>query len=252
MTMPPISRGSVLARNLGKVAVAGAAALVICSVVAGVAFSPVVMGMLNSGGVDWSRLSDIGQAYGAGSALLSAVALGIVVVLQRGQVRHERTWRLREMHVDVMKIALDEPMYAQCWGPRMAPPHIDERLFYYVNLIVMLWFYSWESGELRDAQVQSYSAGLFESAVARDFWAWHGSWRLAAASGRRLRFLRIVDREYHRAVLAGPPSRRLEARRTRPARAGMRAPGYRRLAGGRSKTPSLTASMKARQGRLAK
>jgi hypothetical protein len=217
MTMSPISRGNTLMRFLERFAVSGAILLMLALLLAGVLFSPVMIGMLGNTASDWGRLSDIGQAYGAVSALLSAAALGAVVALQRGQTRRERTWRLRELHLDIVKLAMDEPMYAQCWGPRMAPENVDERLFYYVNLVVLMWAEFWEAGELRDAEVKSYVASLFESEVAREYWDWHGKWQVEAASGRRLRFLRIVDQEYDQAVLTNPPSRRLEAtQRRRP------------------------------------
>jgi hypothetical protein len=207
MTMPPIDRPNVVVRLLGKLLLFGLLLLIAAFIAVGVALSPIFVRYIDGSEVDWSRLSDIGQAYGAVSALLSALALGVIVTLQRSQVRYERSWLLREMHVDIIKIALDDPVYTQCWGPRMAPPGMDERLFYYVNLILNLWFYSWQHGELRDEQVRVYAASLFEGAVGREFWVWHGGWSIASGSGRRRAFLQMVDREYQRAVLAGPPRR---------------------------------------------
>jgi hypothetical protein len=212
MTMPPIDHQNVVVRLFGKLLLFGTLLLFAAFIAVGVTLSPIFIRYIDGTDANWSRLSDIGQAYGAVSALLSALALGVIVTLQRSQVRYERSWLLREMHIDVIKIALDDPIYTQCWGPRMAPQRVDERLFYYVNLILNLWFYCWDHGELRDEQVRLYAASLFEGAVGREFWAWHGSWSISSGSGRRRAFLRMVDREYQRAVLAGPPKRGHEVR----------------------------------------
>ncbi|OLB64717.1 MAG: hypothetical protein AUI10_09845 [Actinobacteria bacterium 13_2_20CM_2_72_6] len=46
--------------------------------VAAVVLSPFLLGALGGFGVNWTRLSEIGQTYGAVSAVLSALALGAV------------------------------------------------------------------------------------------------------------------------------------------------------------------------------
>ncbi|WP_033339982.1 DUF6082 family protein [Catenuloplanes japonicus] len=216
MTMPPVRRGGeatrVLFRGVAIVAVIALAAAVATVIL----LSPVAVGLISRGSQDWSQLSEIGQAYGGVSALLSAVALAAVVLLQRGQVRHERAWLLRERHLTVVKMALDDPFYAQCWGPRMAPDGVDERLFYYVNLILLLWQDSWIHGDISDDEVCNYAAGLFGGAVGREYWSRHGSWRLSLTRGRRRRFLRLIDGEFRLAVSAGPPIRLLEPSHDRP------------------------------------
>lgn len=202
-----------LRRTALKLAVLVCAGAVFFSAVLAVALSPIAITALDRGDRDWSRLSDIGQTYGAVSALLSALALGVVATslrLQRSQVRHERVWLQRELHLNVVKIALDDPVYAQCWGPRVAPPDIDERLFYYVNLIIMMWSYAWEHCQLQEDQVRSYTAALFESAVPREYWARFGGWCHPMRRCRERRFYQIVNDEYQKAVQAGPPTRPYE------------------------------------------
>jgi hypothetical protein len=210
MSMPAVDRGRPILRHLTRAATAALVAVLVVAVVLAVLISPLIVNLLDTENRDWLRLSAIGQAYGAVSALLSAAALCLIVVLQRAQVRHERTWMLRAMHLDVVRVAMDDPVYEQCWGARLAPHGIDERLFYYTNMILMLWFYSWEHGDLSDEQVRNYCRSMFASTVPREYWRLHGDWRLSAVRGRRRRFLSLVDAEYRRAEAAGPAIRPVE------------------------------------------
>jgi Family of unknown function (DUF6082) len=61
-------------------------------------------------GIDWTELSNIGQTYGAVSAILSAVALiGITIslVIQARQARTERVRITRERQMELLRIILD-------------------------------------------------------------------------------------------------------------------------------------------------
>ena len=210
MSMPPVHSGESFGSLAARVGWFAGSVVVLGAVVVGVALSPVAVNLIDNGDRDWARLSTIGQAYGPVSALLSAVALGVVILLQRRQLRHERLGMIRAMHLEILQTAFDDPVYAQCWGPRMAPRGVDERLFYYANLILTLWLYSYEIGELREGQLRSYVRGYFLAEISREYWRWHGRWRLSAARGRRRRFLLLVDEEFHAAERHGPPVRPIE------------------------------------------
>ncbi|MDG4834030.1 DUF6082 family protein [Solwaraspora sp. WMMD1047] len=201
---------------LRTLAVRGAALLaglvVLISAPVGLLLSPMLISTVDREDRDWARLSDIGETYGAVSAMLATLALGVVsvsLILQRSQVRHERIWLQRELHVNIVSFAIEDPVFAQCWGPRVAPPDMDERLFYYLNLIVMLWSHAWEHRLLPERQARTYAQSLFESEVAREYWNRFGAWR-APAGSRERSFIRLVQQEYERAVLAGPPTRPYE------------------------------------------
>src|SRR2546421_11244030 len=58
--------------------------------VAAVVLSPFLLGALGGFGVNWTRLSEIGQTYGAGSAVLSALALGAGAMSVTIQARQGR------------------------------------------------------------------------------------------------------------------------------------------------------------------
>jgi hypothetical protein len=135
------------------------AALVLVTAAVSMLLFPLLLGRLfaaTSG--DYSRISDIGQAYGAASAMISAVALGVVVFGQHRQVRRARLQFLSEMTDDLVQLAMDEPMYRQCWGSRVAPDDVDEALFYYCNRMIKSWKIAWELRDLSEAQARAYLA----------------------------------------------------------------------------------------------
>ena len=72
------------------VAITTAASLIVLTLVV---LSPVVLVQLGHLNKNWSQLSNIGQTYGAISALISSLALGGVVVSLTFQARDLRTTR---------------------------------------------------------------------------------------------------------------------------------------------------------------
>ena len=210
MPLPSITRKSAVSNLLGAVArtIFFTAALGLLALV--ILLSPTILNFVDDDRLDWGRLADIGQAYGPVSALLSALALCVVVFVQRRQQRQERVLMVREMHAGALRTAMEDPVYGQCWGPRVTPDHIDERLFYYTSTILTAWMYAWECGDLNDGAARAYVRAMAGSEVSREYWQMHGTWRLRAARGRRRRFLNMVDAEFRAAVAAGPPARTLE------------------------------------------
>lgn len=86
-----------------------------------VALSPLALRALDSGDqVDWNRLSNIGETYGAVSAVVAAVALlGVLVslVIQSRETKAARANARRAHHVELMRMAMDDRRYMECWGP---------------------------------------------------------------------------------------------------------------------------------------
>lgn len=209
MTIPKLGPA---AENLVKVVTVAAAVVGSVVISMGVLLSPMFIGSLNRSDQDWARLSEIGEAYGPVSALLATLALVAVsmsLLVQHSQLRHDRLWLQREMNFSLLKVAMDDPIYGQCWGPRVSPPHVDERLFYYVNLILMHWSHASEHKQIPDDQVRRYAEGLFKSEVPRLYWECFGGLR-SSARRRDRAFYRIINDEYNKAVATGPPSRPFE------------------------------------------
>jgi hypothetical protein len=219
MTVPERRLVNGATQILGKLFIAVALASGVIGVGALVAVSPFLIDWFYRGG-DWTQPGNVGQAYGAASAVLAALALGLVcmsLILQRGQFRrHQRSVR-RDCTRDIVKLALEEPAYAQCWGSRFAPGHVDERLFFYTNFVILNWSFAWEEGDLTEQQARTFLGSFFASEVPRMFWERHGQLhhpRLALT--RAERFIAMVNEEYLRAIRKGPPTRPYEPMHSAP------------------------------------
>jgi hypothetical protein len=159
---------------------------------------------------DWERLSYIGQTYGAASAILSMLALGGValsLLLQGRETKATREQALRGLHVDLIKIALDDPLYLSCWGPFSGSTNIDDRRRHmYTNLMVSHWQMMWEVGGLHEKHLRVLAQELFAGETGRRFWSLMGDVRLDVELGRKTRrFHSIMADEYTHAVRNGPP-----------------------------------------------
>jgi hypothetical protein len=210
MELPTIDQGRTAIALLGRTARALLIVILVGLLTVAVLASPVVLRLVDDGGSDWNRLSDIGQSYGPVATLFSALALCVAVLVQRRQIRQERVLMAREMHANALRTAMDDPVYGQCWGARVTPEGVDERLFYYTNMIISTWLYAWECGDLSDGSVRAYVRAMADSEIPREYWRRYGTWRILAARGRRQRFLGMVDAEFKAAEAAGLPSRAIE------------------------------------------
>lgn len=183
----------------------------VLALIAVVVLSPLVLRFVTADGVDWDRASAIGQTYGAASALLSAIALagiGISIVLQARANDQARVQAVRQMHSDLLKMALDDPMLLSCWGPGPCATDLDERQAVYVNLILSDWQARWDLGLLNEQVLRTIADSLFRGEASRKYWFEFGAYRLASAAGPdRARVVRILDEQYQQAVASGPPER---------------------------------------------
>jgi hypothetical protein len=199
MKKPKLGPPAGFADVLKKIVAALAAAATSIAIFAGALFTPALIADLDSGDRDWV-------------AALFATVLVVVasMLLHRRQVRHERLCWQREYTVNLIKMAMEDPFYAQCWGPRVSPPHIEERGFAYVNLMLMGWSYAWEQGQIDDSQVKAYARASFENEIPRQYWQRMGGWRAQSRRRRERAFYRIIADEYRQAVESGPPTRPYE------------------------------------------
>jgi hypothetical protein len=177
-----------------------------------VILSPFLLGALNSFDItDWTRLSEIGQTYGAVSAVLSALALGAVAVsvsIQARQAKAGQIQAVRQFHLDLIRMQLDDlPTYLPCWGPLDLPSPMAQRRHIYTNLVFSYGSMGYNVGEISEPWLRDMLNGMFQSESARRYWLMaRGAWVASAATNRRgRRFVAIVDDEYCRADAAGPP-----------------------------------------------
>jgi hypothetical protein len=192
------------------------AALVCCSAasVLIVAITPMVLASAYDP-QDSAHLASIGESYDIIAAVVSATVLTVVsfsLVVQFLHYRHSVRSTQRDRIRETVRMAMEHPQYAQCWGSRFAPEHIEEELFFYTNFVVLNWRYAWEDRLLDEPQARAYMRRFFDSTVPRMFWERHGDWHQPRrAMTRRSRFAAMMNEEYLRALKAGPPTREYES-----------------------------------------
>jgi hypothetical protein len=164
----------------------------------------------NGNAINWNRLSEIGQTYGAVSAIIAAVALlGVAtsLVIQIREAKAARNNAQRAHHVDLLRMAMDDPRYMECWGPYLTEKFDTECQYAYVNLIVTQWHSEYEIGEMTDVLLRATAASVFASLPGRRYWEASGSFWRDNYSGRRARrFFRVLDEVYHEALKNRPSS----------------------------------------------
>lgn len=160
------------------------------------------------GGRDWNQLSKIGATYGAVSAIIAAIALfGVVasLVIQTREAKAAREQGLRALHTDLMRMAMDDPVYMECWGPYITESFDTERQFTYINLIISRWHSVYEIGEVTDIRLRAAAVSLFSSAPGLGYWQAGGDfWKEMYSDRRSQRFYRILDVAYREALKKQP------------------------------------------------
>ncbi|MEV2239797.1 DUF6082 family protein [Micromonospora sp. NPDC049891] len=165
-----------------------------------IGLSPLAMTWLADLPVQWSHLSDMGQAYGGTSAVLSGLALVGVsasLLMQSSLNRISQLHSIRQRQFDIVKLALDNPEYLYVDGSAaLADP--DNHLKVYANLFVSHWAMVWDLAEMREDTLHVVARRLFESAVAREWWEVNG--QSYYSSRRRRKFVAILSDECDRAA----------------------------------------------------
>jgi Family of unknown function (DUF6082) len=176
-----------------------------------VVLSPLALSGLDGNVIraDWHRLSSIGSTYGAVSAIIAAIAfVGVAtsLIIQSREAKATRTSALRNLHVDLLRLAMEDPVYMECWGAYLTDSFEEERQYAYVNLIINHWYSMYEFGECTDAILLAMGAELFSSAPGRRFWRYAGPGLKERAPNRQAsRFYRLIDEAY-RKTLEQPPA----------------------------------------------
>jgi hypothetical protein len=165
-----------------------------------VSASPIALRSLsNLPGFDWAKLGNVGQAYGAISALLVVLGLtgvAVTMLLQIRESRHGRVQVARNRQHDLVKMAMSDPIYMSVVG---SGRDFDERRqASYANLWVQFWLMLWEFGDLSEAELRSVLAKeLFSSTAGRHAWEQFRHIRNRDDERRiHRRFYDILDQEY--------------------------------------------------------
>jgi hypothetical protein len=186
--------------------------LVAAAVVAGVALSPLALAAAgNTLALNWQDMGNIGQAYGAASAVFSALAFAAVamsIAYQARTVNQQRFQVVRELQRELLSMVADDPeTYAPALDGHLAllPPTQLRRRLFTVRVLHYLSF-GYATGLHSERRLRAEALpGMFASAHSRQFWETGRIHWLSSGNSRPARFARIVDDEYRKAVAAGPP-----------------------------------------------
>jgi hypothetical protein len=162
-------------------------------------------------GIDWSQLSNIGQSYGAISAILSAfavVGVTISLLLQSKEALSTRRSSHRPIHSELIRMAMDDPVYMECWGGSFSKQsHDKKRQAFYINLMIAQWAHLWEIGDMPEGTLRTLAVNeLFGTIPGRVYWeAIKGEWYPYSNNKKMRRFLTIINESYRTAIVSGPP-----------------------------------------------
>lgn len=188
----------------------GGAALAALAIIAA---TPFLLDGLAPHGMNWNRLSDISQTYGALSVLFSAAALIGVVLSIAHQARQSHIQNVeshRSAHRELTALTLSDPDFLMCWEPPNTPMTRERwRQLLVSNLIVSMWSSDFKLNLCDEPTLRAILQDYFRGEIGRAYWANSGpSWhRLAeAGSDRQLRaFVRIADEAFAAATASGAP-----------------------------------------------
>lgn len=162
---------------------------------------------------DWVRLSNIGQTYGAISAILSALALGGIVASLLYQARDSRIAHeqlTRTFQFELIKLELEDPSLMAAmgapWGVDIPSDSASLREFLYVQMWVSYWAGSYVTGEMPASVLRNLASDeLFRGRAGRAYWAAVGQRQVINSKGRRNNFFRLLDDEYEKVISSGVP-----------------------------------------------
>ena len=174
-----------------------------------IALSPFALQYMaaETSGVNWQKLSNVGQTYDAVSALLVALGLaGVVgtIVLQIRESRHNRVQAARDGHNNLMRMALEDPDILRFWHAGARDLTLaEDKVSIYLNLVVQFWLALWEFDDIDELELRNLCAtDLFKADDGRKFWRnfQRSGFETGARSRHGKRFYQILGEEYERAI----------------------------------------------------
>jgi hypothetical protein len=156
--------------------------------------------------VDAQLVNQIGESYGAISALLSGIGLclvGISTFLQMRQTEIGRLHAVRALQLDLLRMSLDEPEYRVALGVNLSSLNETAwRRHAYVNLWMMYLQMNYLACGMQEQGLRKILEGeLFAGDAGKGYWQRARAVFIAEAISRRHRdFVRIVDDVYFKSV----------------------------------------------------
>lgn len=160
---------------------------------------------------NWSTLSDVGQAYGGVSAILTALALiGVAasLLVQRQQADIARTQAIRAFQLQMLTLCLERPdTYYPLMGHEVTGTTEEARqqIFatYFLNYV-----HAGYSIDFFDEQslMGDVFPRFFKFDTGRAYWeSMRPIWVARYFTKKSRKYVGMLDASYERAVLAGPP-----------------------------------------------
>jgi hypothetical protein len=177
---------------------------------AAVAFSPLALRQATRVKLNWLLVGNAGQAYGAASSILSAMAffaVAITLAFQIRQNREGRTYAIRELHSSLLRMAMKDQRYLEAWGDFPVPQGMDRDVAVYINMIINYISVLYQTGKSDTDELRAHVRAIFDGAIGRAYWELARHNWLTYSQGREKRLARIIDEEYQRAIASGPPVR---------------------------------------------
>jgi hypothetical protein len=178
-----------------------------------IAFSPVALTRLEGLSKEWGKLSNIGQAYGAISALISSLALAGVIVSLLYQARAGHTAReqsMRTLQQELIRMEMADPTLMTAmgapWGLPIAAESAKIREHLYIHMWTTFWAGNYVVGELTAPAVRKLvRSELFNSRAGRTYWAAIRGNVLSTNEGKYRHFALIVDEVYRKVIANNTP-----------------------------------------------
>lgn len=176
--------------------------------------SPLALSELARYERNWPQLSNIGQTYGAVSALLSSIALGGVVLSLLYQARDSKTAReqtTRSLQLELIKMQMEDPALMTAsgapWGLAIPAESAPIREFLYIQIWINYLLGTYVMNEISEATLRYVIANeLFRSRAGRYYWEARSQKQSMSSGNRRHdHFYRVVEDEYRKAIANNVP-----------------------------------------------
>jgi hypothetical protein len=122
----------------------------------------------------WRRWSDVGQSFGVVNSVVAALAVAALVITSAAQSRSQRDHQteisVRQLHVALTRMAIDNPHLAEVWPRTTMEDPVSQSQHMYSNLLLQHAWLQYTTGVATREEMISNLRYLFASPKVRAFW----------------------------------------------------------------------------------
>ena len=123
-------------------------------------------------------------------SLFSIVTATASLLIQRKEQKIQRESAMRNTHVELQRIALDDESLLAVWGDYAGTQAVQgKRQHIYLNLIISQWQMGFEAGAIELNQIEVMSDSLLQTIPARRYWYYARVPRRSFSISRKTRIL---------------------------------------------------------------